>query len=218
MIPVLSQRLRFGLCSGPLRLKLWLWSLLLLVSLSGCSDQRLPALASDARILAFGDSLTAGVGTTPDKSYPAVLASITGRQVINRGISGEETAQGLSRLPKVLADTQPDLVILIEGGNDILRNRPAADIKHNLAQMIALMQQRDIPVVLLGMPEKKLFSSSAAFYQQLADDYQLVYDNSLISDLLRNRALKSDPVHFNAQGYQQMAEGIHQLLRDNGAL
>jgi lysophospholipase L1-like esterase len=199
-------------------LKLLLSSIITVFLLTGCNAPELDKLPADAVILAFGDSLTAGVGTTPDKSYPAVLASITGRQVINRGISGEETAQGLSRLPQVLADTQPDLVILIEGGNDILRNRPAADIKQNLAQMITLMQQRDIPVVLLGMPEKKLFSSSAALYQQLADDYQLVYDNNLISDLLRNRALKSDPVHFNAQGYQQMAEGIHQLLRDNGAL
>jgi len=199
-------------------LKLFLSSIITAFLLTGCNSPELNKLPADAVILAFGDSLTAGVGTTPDKSYPAVLASITGRQVINRGISGEETAQGLSRLPAVLADTQPDLVILIEGGNDILRNRPAADIKHNLAQMITLIQQRDIPVVLLGMPEKKLFSSSAALYQQLADDYQLVYDNNLISDLLRNRTLKSDPVHFNAQGYQQMAEGIHQLLRDNGAL
>ena len=199
-------------------LKLFLSSIITVFFLTGCNSPELDKLPADAVILAFGDSLTAGVGTAPDKSYPAVLASITGRQVINRGISGEETAQGLSRLPEVLADTQPDLVILIEGGNDILRNRPAADIKQNLAQMITLMQQRDIPVVLLGMPEKKLFSSSAALYQQLADDYQLVYDNNLISELLRNRASKSDPVHFNAQGYQQMAEGIHQLLRDNGAL
>lgn len=199
-------------------LKLFLSSIITVFLLTGCNSPELNKLPADAVILAFGDSLTAGVGTTPDNSYPAVLASITGRQVINRGISGEETAQGLSRLPAVLADTQPDLVILIEGGNDILRNRPAADIKHNLAQMITLIQQRDIPVVLLGMPEKKLFSSSAALYQQLADEHQLVYDNSLISDLLRNRALKTDPVHFNAQGYQQMAEGIHQLLRDNGAL
>ena len=199
-------------------LKLFLSSIITVFFLTGCNSPELDKLPADAVILAFGDSLTAGVGTTPDKSYPAALASITGRQVINRGISGEETAQGLSRLPEVLADTQPDLVILIEGGNDILRNRPAADIKQNLAQMITLMQQRDIPVVLLGMPEKKLFSSSAALYKQLADDYQLVYDHNLISDLLRNRALKSDPVHFNTQGYQQMAEGIHQLLWDNGAL
>lgn len=195
--------------------------LLLLVTttlLWGCSKPALEPLASDAVILAFGDSLTAGVGTSKDKSYPAVLESLTGLEIINAGISGETTAQGLTRLPKVIGKTSPDLMILIEGGNDILRNKNYAQIQQNLDDMITLARSENIQVVLLGVPEKKLFSSAAPFYQQLADKHQLVYDNNLISDLLHQRSLKSDPVHLNARGYEQMAQGIHQLLLDHGAL
>lgn len=189
-----------------------------LVSLSGCNSPELKPLAANATILAFGDSLTAGVGTSRDKSYPAVLQELSGIKVINRGISGETTAEGLTRFEEVLDQSTPDLIILIEGGNDILRNRPYSDIKANLNDMIGIARSRNIQLVFLGIPEKKLFSSSAPFYQQLADEHQLVYDHNLISDLLRTRNLKSDPIHFNQAGYRKMAEAIHQLLIESGAL
>ena len=188
------------------------------LTLFGCTDSALKKLSDDAVILAFGDSLTAGVGTSRDKSYPAVLEKLSGLTVINKGISGEVTDQGLARLPKVIRETNPDLMILIEGGNDILRNKSYQQIEANLDAMITLAQQENIQIVLLGVPEKKLFSSAAPFYQQLADKHNLVYDNNLISDLLHTRSLKSDPIHFNAQGYQKMAEGIYQLLQQRGAL
>lgn len=196
--------------------------LLLLVlttlALAGCDSARLEALPHNAVILSFGDSLTSGVGTSKDKSYPTVLQSLTGLEVINAGISGEVTSDGLKRLPALIQKHSPDLMVLIEGGNDILRNTEYELIRDNLEQMILHAKARNIQVVLLGVPEKKLLSSSAPFYQELADKHKLVYEHNLISDLLRTPSLKSDPVHLNTQGYQKMAEGIHQLLLENGAL
>jgi lysophospholipase L1-like esterase len=191
---------------------------LITVLLSGCSEPKLEPIKYGGSILAFGDSLTVGVGTAQANSYPAVLSELSGFNVINAGISGETTASGLQRLPNELDRTSPDLLILIEGGNDILQNKSEPAIKSNLKKMIELAQSRGIPVVLIGVPKKHLFSDSAPFYQALAEDYQLVFDGTLIASLLRSPSLKSDHVHFNTQGYRKMAESIYELLSDNGAL
>jgi lysophospholipase L1-like esterase len=191
---------------------------LITLFLSGCSDSKLEPIKYGGSILAFGDSLTFGVGTAQANSYPAVLAELSGFNVINAGISGETTESGLKRLPLELDRTSPDLLILIEGGNDILQNKSEPAIKANLKKMIELAQSRDIPVVLIGVPQKRLFSDSAPLYQELAEEYQLVFDGALIGSLLRSPSLKFDHVHFNTQGYRKMAESIYELLSDNGAL
>jgi acyl-CoA thioesterase I len=186
--------------------------------LTGCSDPKLTAVPASGTILAFGDSLTVGIGAAESQSYPSVLAELSGRRVINSGVSGETTAGGLQRLPGALAKTQPDLMILLEGGNDVLRNQPFASIKNNLAGMIRHANQQGVPVVLIGVPEKSLFSSSAPFYRELADEYEVVFDGVLLGSLLRTVSYKSDPIHLNEKGYRALAEEIHGLLVDNGAL
>ncbi len=188
--------------------------------LSGCGEPapQLGEIPADGTILAFGDSLTLGVGTDRASSYPTVLAKLSGRRVINSGVSGETTAAGLDRLPDVLRETAPDVLILLEGGNDILRGRDYADIRRDLDAMLELAQRQDVPVVLIGVPEKSLFSDAAPFYAELADKYQLVYTDGLIGPLLRKPAYKSDPIHLNKQGYRALAESIHELLVSSGAL
>lgn len=185
--------------------------------LTGCSEPGLSEISPTGTVLAFGDSLTSGVGASPAESYPAVLAKLSGRKVINAGVSGETTPAGLQRLPGLMTQHKPDLLILMEGGNDILRNQPFSGIRDNLADMIETAQQQGIPVVLIGVPEKSLFSSSAPFYAELAAEYDLVFDGHLLGSLLRTMSYKSDPIHLNAAGYRAMAEEIHELLVDNGA-
>ncbi len=206
--------MKHGGCSAPGAALVLILALLLIA----CGDKPLDPLHPDATILAFGDSLTAGVGTTPEHSYPSVLAELSGRRVINAGVSGETTAGGLARLPDVLDDTRPELIILLLGGNDILRNVNPVDTRGNLAGMIELARSREIPVVLIAVPERNLFSSAAPFYRELADEYGLVLEDRLIARLLRNNRYKSDPIHFNQLGYRTMAEGIHQWLVEHGAL
>jgi len=193
-------------------------ALLTVFLLSGCNESKLTPLPDDGVILAFGDSLTVGIGSSKAHSYPSVLASLTGLQVINSGVSGETTIQGLQRLPQVLEKTDTDLLILMEGGNDILRNKNLLETKANLTAMIKLARSQNIPVVLIGIPEKKLFSNSAPFYDALADEFELVFDRKLVSTLLHTRAYKSDAIHLNKKGYRKMAESIFELLKDNGAL
>lgn len=193
-------------------------AIVVLVALTSCADHKLEPIPNGGTILAFGDSLTLGYGTDKSNSYPAVLAGLTGLNVINSGISGETTDQGLERLPQELDRTAPDLIILIEGGNDILKNRSHTAIKENLKGMIELAKNKGIPVILIGVPEKKLFSDSAPLYKDLAEIFQLVFDGELIADLQFSPSLKSDRIHFNKKGYRKMAESIYDLLEDNGAL
>lgn len=185
--------------------------------LVGCSGPNLDSLSNDDVVVAFGDSLTEGVGTNEQNSYPSVLSRLTNLEVINAGVSGETTSEGLVRLPEVINEYDPSLIVLLEGGNDILRGHDYKTIESNLDKMIQFALDRNIPVVLIGVPEKRLFSSSAPFYGDLAEKYSLVFDDELIGSLMRSPSMKSDPIHFNKAGYAELAKGIHELLSDHGA-
>ena len=189
------------------------------LNLCSCSDApSLSYLPENAVILAFGDSLTVGVGAPQANSYPGVLAQLAERNVVNAGVSGEETAQGLNRLTGVLKQLQPDLLLLLEGGNDILRNRDLRQTRQNLATMIELAHSMEVEVVLIGVPEKRLFSNVAPLYEELADQYKVVLIDNLVASLLRKSRYKSDAIHLNEQGYRILAESIYEVLVDRGAL
>ncbi len=200
------------------RFQLFFLCLFTVFLLQGCDQLTLHPVSKSGTILAFGDSLTYGVGVEEDDSYPAVLANLTNREVINAGISGEVTKDGLARFSDELDAAQPELVILLEGGNDILRSHNLKHTKQNLAQMIQLAQGRGIQVVLIGVPEKKLFSSVAKLYPELAEEYKLVFADNLVSSLLRSPELKSDYIHFNEQGYRKMAQAIYDLLIEHNGI
>ena len=112
---------------------------------TACGGGRLDALGPDALVVAFGDSLTAGNGVAPERAYPAVLASLSGRRVVNAGVSGKTTGE--------------------------------------------LAEAHDVPL-----------------------------ESGIVSRLLVRSAMKSDAVHFNEAGYAALAEAVHALLEDEGAL
>jgi len=187
--------------------------------LTSCSDQpQLKPLASDATILAFGDSLTYGTGTSRDKAYPAVLAGLINRNVINAGIPGEVSRKGLQRLPALLDRHRPALLIICHGANDILGKKDMTQAKNNIQQMIDLARSKDIEIVLIGVPEFSLFLTSSPIYQALADENKLPVEDNILGDILGNNTLKSDHVHPNTQGYQLLAEHIAKLLKRSGAI
>lgn len=192
---------------------------LALLLLMGCdSGPELRPLARDGIILAFGDSLTYGTGTDRDHSYPSVLARLTGRKVINDGIPGEVTRLGLVRLPKSLASHQPDLVILVHGGNDTLRRLGASQTKENLEQMVAAIRSAGADVVMLGVSGANLFLTAPDYYTDVAEALEVPLDTDAIPQLMRDATMKSDRVHFNREGYAALALAVKALLESNGAL
>ena len=186
---------------------------------SGCGQQaKLPPLAPGSVLLAFGDSLTYGTGANESESYPAQLEKLTGRRVVREGVPGEVSEAGLSRLPAVLDEHRPRLLLLCHGGNDFLQRLPKAKAAENLRAMIGLAKARGVDVLLIGTPEPGLTVSTAAFYAEIAKEFRIPYEGDVLSKILRDASLKADQVHPNAQGYRLMAERVYALLQKAGAL
>lgn len=194
-------------------------ALLLLLAACGGDVPTLAPLPADARVLAFGDSLTRGTGAREAESYPAVLARRIGRTVVNAGIPGELSAEGRARLPGVLDETRPDLLVLLHGGNDILRGRDRDALRANLRAMVDAARQRDVPVVLVGVPDRSLLSlDTAEVYRTLAERFNVPLVDEAVADILSESELRSDRIHPNAAGYRRLAAAVHDTLARSGAV
>jgi lysophospholipase L1-like esterase len=193
--------------------------LTVLLLIAGCgSDDQLKPLNEDAVVLAFGDSITHGTGASLEQAYPARLQNMLSRTVINAGVPGEISKKGLKRLPGLLKRHRPALLILCHGGNDILRRINPKQTKENLQQMIDLARLNNTEVALIGVPQFGIFLTAAPFYEELAHTNALPLENDLLTDILRKNDLKSDQIHPNSKGYKVMAERIHTLLEQSGAI
>lgn len=176
------------------------------------------ALDSSAIVLAFGDSLTYGKGA-PQQSYPVQLQALIKREVINAGISGEVSTDGLKRLPQLLTKHQPKLVIICHGGNDLMRKQSKEQLRTNLVKMIQLSKANGAQVLLVGVPNFGLIGfSTEDLYEEIAEQEETLYEGDILSEIESKRALKSDRIHPNAKGYALMAEAFAEVLRDSGVL
>ena len=195
-------------------------AILFVLIISGCSgeDASIDRIPDDGVILAFGDSLTFGTGVKREESYPAILQTLSGRKVINAGEPGEVTTDGMQRLPGLLKEHNPNLLILIHGGNDMLRKKNLDVAIENLRSMIEMARNRDIPVVMMAVPNPTLILSPAEFYEELADSMKVPIEVDAISDILQYPSNKSDSVHPNAKGYRMMAESLNELLQSLNAI
>ncbi len=191
-----------------------------LVALAACSDAPppLPRLGADDVVLAFGDSITHGTGARPEDSYPEVLGKLIGRRVVGAGVPGEVTAKGLLRLPDVLDEVKPKVLVLCMGGNDMLRKVEPVAIEANLRSMVRVARDRGIAVVLIAVPKPALFGGNAAFYNAIAKENDLPLEGEVLKGVLFDNEFKADPIHPNAKGYRRIAEAIAELLRRAGAV
>jgi lysophospholipase L1-like esterase len=196
-----------------------LFAILAVVILSACQKPaRLPVLAKSDVVVAFGDSITYGIGAGPQESYPAVLEQIIGRKVVNAGISGEATAEGLSRLPQILEQEKPALLILCHGGNDYLRRLGREKAADNIREMIRLAEQKGAAVVLIAVPGLSFSVSPEPLYKDIAKEFKIPLEEKTLSDILADNSLKSDLIHPNAAGYRHLAEAVSALLKKSGAI
>jgi len=169
-------------------------------------------------LLAFGDSLTHGTGANPAESYPAVLERSIGRKVVNAGVPGETSAEGLARLPGVLDEVRPKLLVLCHGGNDFLRRLDENGARDNVHAMISVARGKGVDVILLATPKPGVPPSIPAFYGEIAADLRVPFEEAAMRAVLVDNRLKSDLVHPNAQGYAQIAGAVKKLLEKSGAL
>ncbi len=180
--------------------------------------------AGRPKIIAFGDSLTAGFGLTEKESYPYLLQEKLKSEgyeyeVINAGVSGDTSIGGLERADWVLGQENVQILILELGANDLLRRMPVDKMKRNLAQIIEKAQAKNVKVLLCGMLAP---TSVGADYQReyvnsfsdLADKYNVEFLPFLLENVALNKNLnQADGIHPNAEGSRLMMENVYKELK-----
>lgn len=189
-------------------------------ALTGCGERpRHAVVPAGATVVALGDSLTYGTGAKSASSYPSVLAALTAWNVVNAGVPGETAAQGCDRLPQLIAEHRPALVLVLLGGNDFLRRRPDAGIKDALAACAVSARDTATTLVLMPVPRLGLSGlSDASLYAEASRTLGVPLVDAGLSELLGQSAMRADAIHLNAAGYRAMAERVAQGLRAEGLL
>jgi acyl-CoA thioesterase-1 len=198
------------------------------IAVGEASAQVNPASAKANRpvIVAFGDSLTAGYGAEPGNSYPDFLQKDLDRaglpwRVVNAGVSGDTTTDGLNRLNEVLG-AKPRIAIVEFGGNDGLRGLPIETTRANLEQIVVALQNARIRVLLAGMTlppnyGRAYISSFEQIYIDLASQYKLTRIPFLLQDIVADRNFRTliqrDGIHPTGPGNAIVAETVMKYLK-----
>jgi lysophospholipase L1-like esterase len=171
-----------------------------------------PNLNSPGRtIVVLGDSMAAGVGSGPGEAYPDLLATRLRAEVVNAGVSGSTTAEGLARIGDVLAE-DPWMVIVELGGNDFLRQVPPEQTERNLRGILdRLIAGRVVPVLVeMDAPFAARYRE---IYGRLSDEYHVPVVEDVFGEIERDPSLKSDQIHPNAAGQRKLAEAIAEEIQ-----
>jgi len=176
------------------------------------------------KIVAFGDSLTAGYGLDPKQSYPAILqkkldADGYKYEVVNAGVSGDTSAGGLRRLDWSLEGGGVRVLILELGANDFLRGQPVKETRRNLSQIIERAKSKGVRVLLAGMYTTT--NAGDAYLREIDEVFKSLaseHDVPLIPFFLENVAGKrdlnlDDGVHPNAEGTKLVADTVYKYLK-----
>ncbi len=169
--------------------------------------------SSGTQIVAIGDSLVYGMGATSrDKNFVSILSRQIGKPIINLGISGYTTEDGLKRIDE-LDKYNPKVVILLLGGNDYLRKVPQEETFANLEKIIENIQARGAIVLLLGIKGGIIGDDFKSDFEKLRDRYETAYVSNVLSGLIGNQNYMSDAIHPNDEGYKIIADRIYPVLR-----
>jgi len=179
--------------------------------------------STQPRIVALGDSLTAGLGLAPDQAYPALLqarlkSAGLDYEVINAGVSGDTSAGGLERLEWALQGNVKILIVAL-GGNDALRGLPADALAANLSQIIERARARQIRVILAGMEAPPNYGrdyivSFHKVYPALAEKYQVAFVPFLLQNVAGLAELnQADGIHPTPAGARIVADNVWAVLK-----
>ena len=194
-----------------------------LLGACGRNKTKAQPVPAGATVLALGDSLTSGVGATAETAYPAVLARLTGWNVVNGGVSGDTSAQALAREPALLAEHQPKLVIVSIGGNDFLRKLPESDTRTHVHAICRQALGAGAQVLLVAVPRATVAAALGqmtdhALYAEVSKDLKIPLQREASGAVLAQPDLRADAVHANARGYAQFARSVQSTAAAVGLL
>ena len=176
-------------------------------------DPRGARPTSGSAVIAFGDSLVTGHGTSPGHDFVSLLSRRLGVPIVNAGRGGDTTESALRRVEIDVLARDPRVVIVLLGGNDILRRVPTEATFTNLAAIVERIRQRGAAVVLVGLSTGFLIDPYGPEYARLAERTSSAYVPDILGGILRNEARMADAIHPNDEGHAIMADRIEPVLR-----
>lgn len=163
-------------------------------------------------IIAFGDSLVKGVGSTNGNDFVTLLSKQSGEPIINMGISGNTSIDGLNRIDTVNIK-DPKIVLLLLGGNDFLRKVPLEQTFKNIDDIVISLQKNGAVVILLGVPSGILLDQYDENFEKIAKSRGTLYVPNVLSGILGHVEYMSDAIHPNDLGYKKIADKIYPVLK-----
>jgi len=180
---------------------------------AGCVDFNIRNLNSSGKnIICFGDSLTAGYGVEQGRSYPVTLASLTSFNVINAGLSGDNTREALLRLKTDVLDKEPVIVIVEFGGNDLLGKLPFEETLKNMGEIVDRSQEAGAMVAIVDISAELFMEEYRQAFRSLAREKGVIFIGRAMEGIITDPALKSDYMHPNSYGYKIMAHRIYRAV------
>jgi len=182
----------------------------LIIFHAGCARSDIANLESRGKnIVCFGDSITKGKGVNIAESYPAALAKMTSFPVINAGINGDITSEGLKRVKTDVLDNDPLLVVIEFGGNDYLNKVPLEETIRNIEEMIKIIQARGVMVAIVDISNVLFMGEYRQEFKRLSNKYRAIFIPRILEDIVSTESLKSDAIHPNAKGYKIVAYRVY---------
>lgn len=184
---------------------------LALAAAPACSDS--PTSPSAATVVAFGDSLTFGIGTTGDNDYVSRLANRTGVAIVNAGRPGDTTGDALARIDGAVLSRDPQIVIVLLGGNDLLQNVPVQQRISNITTIVERIRADGAAVILVGIGNGPLDPFAGAL-PAIASQTSSTLVPAVLEGVFGVPGLMADAIHPNDAGHAIMADRIEPALRN----
>jgi lysophospholipase L1-like esterase len=169
---------------------------------------------SGERIIAFGDSLVQGVGASPGRDMVSILSRRLGVPIVNAGRSGDTTGAALARLDSAVLSRNPRIVMVLLGGNDMLRRVPRATMFENLDAIVTRIRARGAAVILVSVEIGFGTGVDGRSYEELAERTSSALVRDVLDGIFGRQALMADGIHPNDRGYEIVADRIEPALRD----
>lgn len=176
------------------------------------SDPKADKPTSGKNIIVFGDSLVFGVGAEKDKDLVSYLSQDLNTPILNAGKSGDTTATALVRLDSDVLQQEPKIVIIILGGNDILRRVPKQETLNNLKIIITKIQATGAAVILGGIDSGYIIGNLSSEYEDLARELKTSFVPDILGGVIGKKELMHDSIHPNSNGYRIMADKFKKPL------
>jgi acyl-CoA thioesterase-1 len=168
---------------------------------------------SGENIIAFGDSLVAGRGASAGRDFVSILSHRLRVPIINAGRSGDTSETALARVDRDVLSRNPKVVLVLLGGNDILRRVPQQDTFKNLATIVERIRRRGSAVVVVGVSVGFFTDSYNDAYEELARGASAALVPDILAGIIGRSDLMSDQIHPNDRGYAMMADRLEPALR-----